>query len=223
MKIILLGPPGSGKGTQGDLVGKKYGFPKISTGDLLRQAVKEGTPLGKKAEVSMSQGGLVSDDIVIEMVRDRVLSSDCQKGYILDGFPRNIPQAHRLEEIDPERQEIVLDVCLSEPTLIDRLSSRRICSRCGAVFNLVIHNTKKRGICDECGAELIQRQDDRPEVIKERLRVYHENTEALVEYYKKKYVYHCINSEAKIEDVFKSICTILEKEIAKSREIETSQ
>ncbi len=223
MRVILLGPPGCGKGTQGELIEKKYGFPKISTGDLLRREVQERTPLGEKAEVKMSRGELVSDDIVIEMIKHRIFRPDCQRGYILDGFPRSVGQARRLEEIEGKRPEIVIDIHLSEKVLIARLAARRICSRCGAIYNLLALSPRKEGICDVCGSELIQRQDDKPEVIKERLKVYHEQTETLIDYYLRKKVYYRIEGEGKIEAIFKNIYSILDREIPKSREAEAAR
>lgn len=220
MRIILLGPPGSGKGTQGDLIEKKYGFPKISSGDLLRAAVQERTPLGKRAEAMMNRGELVSDDIVVEMIRERIAGIDCQNGYILDGFPRNIPQAQKLEEIDGKCQEIVFDIQLDIQTLVERISARRICPRCEAIYNLSIHRLKREGTCDVCGEGLIQRKDDTPDVIRERLRAYHEQTELLVDYYQKKKVFYEIDGSRKIETVFRDIQSILDKEIIKSRETE---
>lgn len=223
MKIILLGPPGSGKGTQGDLIQKKYGFPKISTGALLRKAVKERTLLGIKAEAFINRGELVSDDIVVRMVKERISFDDSQRGYVLDGFPRNIPQAQKLEELDANRSEIVLDLRLNEHTLIERLSSRWICTECQTIYNLLINKPVKAGICDACEGELAQREDDKSEVIKKRFKVYHEQTEPLVEYYKEKNVYYRINGEAKIDDVHREICAILDKKINKSGEAESIQ
>jgi len=219
MRIILLGPPGSGKGTQGDLIERKYGFPKISTGDLLRQAVKKNTPLGDKAEAAMNRGELVTDDVVVEMVAERVAKEDCKKGYVLDGFPRNVKQAHMLEELD-HPYEVVLDIRLNEKTLISRLSSRRICSRCGNIYNIVVKAPVKAEECDMCQGELIQRRDDEPDIIKERLRVYHQETEPIVQYYRKKDIYHQINGDRGIEHVFKDIQKILENEIKKYKQTE---
>lgn len=223
MRVILLGPPGGGKGTQGELIEKKYRFPKISTGDLLRREVQEKTTLGEMAKAEMNQGELVKDDIVIEMIKHKIFQPDCKRGYILDGFPRNVGQARRLEEIEEKRQEIVIDIHLSEQTLIKRLSARRICSSCGAIYNLLACNPRKEGTCDICGSELIQREDDVPEVIKERLKVYHEQTEALIDYYSRKKVYFRIDGEGKIETISKNIYSILDREIAKSRVMEAAR
>ncbi len=220
MRVILLGPPGCGKGTQGELIEKKYGFPKISTGDLLRREVQEKTTLGEMAKAEMNQGELVKNDIVIEMIKHKIFQPDCKRGYILDGFPRNLSQARRLEEIEEKHQEIVIDIHLSEQALIQRLSARKICSSCRAIYNLLARNPRKEETCDICGSELIQREDDVPEVIKERLKVYHEQTEALIDYYSRKKVYFRIDGEGKIETVSKDIYSILDREIAKSRVVE---
>jgi adenylate kinase len=220
MRIILLGPPGSGKGTQGDLIEQNYGFPKISTGDLLREAVQENTALGKRAEAAMSRGDLVSDEIVMEMIEARLSREDCQKGYTLDGFPRNINQARLLEGIADQQDEVVLDIRISEKIVIERLSSRRICSRCGNIYNLSIKAPVQPGVCDACSAELVQRQDDKPEVILERLNVYHQETEPLIAYYQEKANYHPIGGDGSIESVFQSIQSILKQELTKSNRSE---
>ncbi len=223
MRIILLGPPGSGKGTQAELIQEKYGFPKISSGDLLRLEVQEGTDLGKKAEKAMNRGELVSDEIVVEMIKKRIFLPDCKRGYVLDGFPRNIAQSHRLEEMAGKSPEIAIDICLSAQTLVSRLSSRRICSGCGAIYSSETHSPKKEGVCDLCRGALIQRKDDTAQVIKERLRVYEAQTKALIDYYRRKGVYQRIDGEGKIEAVFSRICSILDREIPKSREVEAAR
>lgn len=220
MRIILLGPPGSGKGTQGDLIEQKYNFPKISTGDLLREEVQEKTPLGKRAESAMNRGDLVSDEIVKQMVEARVSREDCQKGYILDGFPRNINQARLLEEIPFKLAEVVLDIRISEKKLIERLSSRRICSQCGNIYNLAVKAPAQPDVCDACDARLVQRQDDRPEVILERLRIYHRQTEPLIAYYRNKANYHPIEGDRSIESVFQNIQDVLKTELMKSNRSE---
>lgn len=214
MRIILLGPPGSGKGTQGDLIERKYGFPKISTGDLLREAVRQGTRLGKKAEVFMNQGQLVRDDIVVAMIKERINEANCDTGYVLDGFPRNIAQAQALEEIDRNSPEIVIDIRLDEEDLIARLQARRVCCRCQDIYNLQVRKPKRDGLCDDCGGSLIQREDDKPEVIKERLRVYHEKTEKLIDYYSRKNVHNTVDGQGGIEAVFERICAILDRKLA---------
>jgi adenylate kinase len=213
MRIILLGPPGSGKGTQGDLIEEKYGFPKISTGDLLRQAVQNGTSLGKEAETRMNQGVLVGDEIVFQMVEERIAKDDCKEGYIMDGFPRNLKQAQMLEKLRDSHWEMILDIHVSEKILVQRLSSRRVCSGCGKIFNLSLTPTDQPDTCDLCKASLIQRRDDKPEVIKKRLRVYHTETHPLIEYYQRRKIYHRIDGEQAIEAVFMDICSIIDSKI----------
>ena len=215
MKIILLGAPGSGKGTQGDLVTKKYGFPRISTGDLLREAVALGTPLGKEAEAIMERGDLVADDLVVKMVEERITKPVCAEGYILDGFPRTINQARKLENIDENHQEVVIEIYLPDQVVIDRLSTRRICSSCGTIYNLLDHTPEAENICNVCSVKIIRSDDDKPEVIQERLKVYHEQTEPLVDYYETKTNYFQINGEGTIEEIFARVCEVLDKAIGK--------
>lgn len=212
MRIILLGPPGSGKGTQGDLIAEKYGYPKYSSGDLLRQAVRESTPLGKEAAEVMKKGGLVDDEIVIELIKEKISGKESKQGYILDGFPRNINQAKKLESMTDTEREIVFDIQLREENIIERLSDRLICPECKAIYAGKDLKQKKNMKCEKCDLELIQRIDDKPEVIKERLRIYEEQTESLIDYYKKKKNYYPINGGRSIEQVFKDICSVLDKE-----------
>ena len=209
MRIVLLGPPGSGKGTQGDLVTRKYGFPRISTGDLLRAAVQAQTPIGLKAKAVMDSGELVRDDIVIALVKDRIYREDCVSGYILDGFPRTIAQAKALESMDAERPEIALDIRVDEESVVARLSSRRICRGCGAVFNL--NMSSGASACTDCGGDLIQRSDDRAEVIRERLRVYRQQTLPLINHYKEKGRYFAVDGAREIEAVFSAVADILDR------------
>ncbi len=223
MRIILFGPPGSGKGTQGNLLEKKYGFPKISTGDLLRSEVQDGTPLGKAAEATMIRGELVSDDLVIKMIKDRIFKSECERGYIMDGFPRNIVQAQKLEEIDPSREEMAIEIYLSDQTVLNRLGARRVCPNCDALYNLKNKPPKKDETCDVCEGKLILRDDDKSEVIKDRLKNYHEQTEALIEYYSRKKVYFRINGDETVESVFQNISSLLDKELARSQEAEITK
>ncbi|MFH2042933.1 MAG: adenylate kinase [Acidobacteriota bacterium] len=204
MRIILLGPPGSGKGTQGDLLGEHYGFPRISTGDLLRAEVGAGTPVGLEAKKAMDSGGLVDDDVVNEMIRRRIGRNDCGKGYILDGFPRTIPQAEQLNAINSKREEVVADIRVADERLVERLSARRVCS-CGAVFHAINRRPQIEDVCDACGGRLIRRGDDSPEVIRERLRVYHELTEPLIVFYRQKGNYFSVNGEADVQTVFAAI------------------
>lgn len=220
MRIIMLGPPGSGKGTQGDLIEKRYGFPKISTGDLLRLAVSESTALKKKAEAQMKRGGLVEDEIVLDIVKKRILNDDCRLGYVLDGFPRNISQAKKLEEMDGNRQEIVIEIHLPEEIIVQRLSARRICPQCAAVYNILNTKPKREGMCDACGSRLFHREDDQRKVIKERLRVYRQQTEPLIGYYQKKGSLQRVDGSREIEDVFQNISSLLETEMTKFKEQE---
>lgn len=214
MRIILFGPPGSGKGTQGELISSRYGTPKISTGDLLRQAVRQRTALGMKAEALMSQGKLVSDEIVSGLVRERISAPDTRRGYLLDGFPRNLAQVRILEAMDGERPELAIEVDADSPILIERLGSRRTCRSCGAVFNLLLKKPKVGGRCDVCGGELYQRADDRTEVIEQRLKVYREQTEKIRNHYQGKSVYHRVEGSGSVEKVFACISDILDREIA---------
>jgi adenylate kinase len=216
MKIILLGAPGSGKGTQGDLVTKTYGYPRISTGDLLREAVSLGTALGQEAKAIMERGDLTEDDLVIKMVEERITKPDCAGGYILDGFPRTINQARKLDSIDQNHREVVIEIYLPDQVVVDRLSARRICSNCGTIYNLLSNIPEAENVCDVCSGKLIRRDDDMPEVIQDRLKVYHEQTEPLVDYYKAKTNYYQINGEGIIEDIFARVREVLDKAIDKT-------
>ena len=211
MRMILLGPPGSGKGRSGEKIAETYGIPRFSTGDLLREAVSEGKELGRRAQAAMDRGELVSDDIVIGLIEEQIQKLDSERSYILDGFPRNISQAYALEKIDPERKDLALDILIDDDEVVERLSSRRICTDCGAVYNLNEQPPQSPKICDRCGGQLIQRDDDRPEVIKKRLGVYHEQTEKMISYYKDRGVYHKVDGSGDIDTVFKRIQTVLEK------------
>ncbi|MFB0565165.1 MAG: adenylate kinase [Candidatus Aminicenantaceae bacterium] len=218
MRIILIGPPGSGKGTQGKLIQKRYSFPKISTGDLLRQEVAERTSLGKKAEAQMRKGGLVDDEIVVELVKERIVKDDCRQGYVLDGFPRNILQAQKLEEMDRNRPGIVIEIHLPEEVIIERLLARRICSECGAIYNLFGTKPQEEGICSNCGGKLILREDDKPDVIRERMKVYYRQTEPLINYFKQKRMYRRVDGTGEIQAVFCVICSVIEEDMAKLKE-----
>jgi adenylate kinase len=222
MRIILFGPPGSGKGTQGDLIAGRYGYPKISTGDLLRSAVRARTALGKKAEGLMNQGKLVSDEIVEELVRERIAAPDTRHGYLLDGFPRNLAQVRILEAMDGGRPEVVIEVDVQSDILIERLQNRRTCRSCGAVFNLLLKKPKVEGRCDVCGGELYQRDDDRPEVIEKRLKVYKEESEKIKAHYKEKSVYRRVDGSGSEREVFARISEIMDRERA-GGEVEQGQ
>jgi len=210
MRVILFGPPGSGKGTQADLVERHYGFPKISTGDLLRRAVQDRTPLGIRAEEMMNRGELVADDIVNGLVRERIISPDAERGYVLDGFPRNLAQVHSLESMDGERSEVVIEIDVDRETLVERMQGRLTCRNCGAVTNRRLRKPRTEGRCDVCGGELYQRDDDRPEVISERLRVYRETTEKVRAHYQAKGVFHRVDGAASVDEVFGRIRAVLD-------------
>ncbi len=184
MIIVLLGLPGAGKGTQGELLSSKLGIKKVSTGDILREAVRKATPLGLQAKEAMDKGELVSDDIVIGIVKEELSGKNCRKGCIMDGFPRNLQQAKELERMKIKCKAVHIKV--PEEEVIKRLSSRRVCPNCGALYNLITNPPKKDEKCDICGENLIQREDDREEVIKERIKVYKESTEQLINYYRRK-------------------------------------
>ncbi len=220
MRLILLGPPGSGKGTQGDLIENKFGFPKISAGDLLRSAVKKGTPSGVKAKKSMDKGELVDDSIILEMIKKRIEEDDCRNGYTLDGFPRSVFQAELLDKVGPDQEETVIDIKIDDKIVVKRLSSRYICSGCGNIYNIRKEDPKDEKKCGRCGGKLVQREDDRPEVIKKRLAVYHNETEKLVHYYKKKGIYKAVNGEGPIAEVFQRICSLINKIYMQSQECE---
>lgn len=184
MKLVLLGPPGAGKGTQAGNLAKKYQIPAISTGHIIRTAIQEQTPTGKIAEGYIARGELVPDDTVVELVRHRLSEPDCENGYILDGFPRTLRQAEIMDEISIG-VDLVLDISVPDDKLVERLSGRRECKSCGATYHVVYNPPKTDGKCDECGEELVMRGDDVPEVIRKRLDVYHKQTEPLKEYYRK--------------------------------------
>lgn len=214
MNLILLGAPGAGKGTQAKFIAEKYGIPQISTGDMLREAVAKGTELGKIAKEFMSQGKLVPDEIVVGIVKERLKQKDCENGFILDGFPRTIAQAEALDEIMKEmgkRIDAVININVPEEEVVKRIVNRRICRRCGAIYHLLYDPPKKEGICDKCGGELYQRDDDRESVVRERFRVYRRNTEPLIEYYKKKGNLLNVDGSKSIEDVKEEILTMLEE------------
>ncbi len=209
MNLIFMGPPGAGKGTQAKLFAKTYGIPQISTGDILRQAVKEGTPLGKKAQIYLEKGELVPDEIMIGIIKDRLQEVDCQKGWLMDGFPRTIWQAVALDEILRQRGlhlDAVINIYLQEEELIRRVSGRRVCRNCGETFHVIFNPPLQEGVCDKCGGPLYQREDDKEETVRKRLEVYRARTKPLIEYYWEKSALISIDGGARtIEDVFKSI------------------
>lgn len=213
MKIIMLGAPGAGKGTHAKKITEKYGIPAISTGDIFRENIKNGTELGKKAKEYMDAGNLVPDELVCDLVVDRLKQDDCKEGYILDGFPRTIPQAEALTAAlakDNDAIDYALEIFLEDQAIIDRMSGRRVCKSCGATFHVVNIPPKKEGICDECEGELITRDDDVPETVKKRLNVYNEQTAPLIDYYKEQGILRVIDGSKGLDTCFKEICDILE-------------
>jgi len=212
MRIIMLGAPGAGKGTQAKRIAEKYGIPHVSTGDIFRANLKEGTELGLKAKVYMDQGGLVPDEITIGMLMDRIHQADCKNGYVLDGFPRTIPQAESLTKVLAENGENVdyaIDVDVPDENIINRMSGRRGCPKCGEGYHTVFHAPKKEGICDVCGSALTQRADDQPETVKKRLTVYHEQTQPLIQYYTKAGILKSVDGTQDMKKVFDDIVAIL--------------
>ncbi len=212
MRIIMLGAPGAGKGTQAKKIAAKYGIPHISTGDIFRANIKEGTELGKKAKTYMDQGLLVPDELVVDLVVDRLQQEDAQKGYVLDGFPRTIPQAESLDAALKNvgsKIDYAIDVDVPDENIINRMSGRRACVKCGATYHVVYAPTKVEGVCDACGDKLILRDDDKPETVKKRLNVYHEQTQPLIDYYTNAQVLKRVDGTQDMEDVFKAITAIL--------------
>lgn len=212
MKIIMLGAPGAGKGTQAKKIAEKYGIPHISTGDIFRTNIKNGTELGQKAKTYMDQGLLVPDELVVDLVVDRVKQDDCEKGYVLDGFPRTIPQAEALDkalETLGQKVDYAINVEVPDENIVNRMSGRRACVGCGATYHIVYAPTKTEDICDKCGSNLILRDDDKPETVKKRLDVYHDQTQPLIDYYTKAGILREVDGTIDIEDVFGEIVKIL--------------
>lgn len=212
MNIILMGLPGAGKGTQAERIVTAYQLPHISTGDMFRQAIKEGTDLGKQAKSFMDKGALVPDQVTIGIVRERLGQDDCKKGFMLDGFPRTVSQAEALDAIMSEQGktiDAVLNISVDPEQLIARLTGRRICSNCGATYHLIYNPPKKDGICDKCGGTLKQRADDSSETVRERLKVNLQQQQPLVSYYTKKQLLKEINGAQAIDHVFDEIVNVL--------------
>ena len=214
MKIIMLGAPGAGKGTQAKQIAAKYGIPHISTGDIFRANLKEGTPLGLKAKEYMDKGLLVPDELTLDLIMDRFSNDDCKNGYVLDGFPRTIPQAEALTkalEKNNDSIDYAIDVDVPDDNIVKRMSGRRACVSCGATYHVVFNPPKTEGKCDTCGAELIQRADDKPETVLNRLSVYHKQTQPLIDYYKSFGKLKTVDGTKEMEEVFADIVKILEK------------
>lgn len=212
MKIIMLGAPGAGKGTQAEKIAEKYQVPHISTGDIFRSNIKNGTELGKKAKTYMDQGLLVPDELVVDLVVDRLKQADCEKGCILDGFPRTIPQAEALDAAlkkDNDAVDFAIDIEVPDQAIIDRMSGRRACVNCGMTYHTQYMPPKTEGKCDKCGSDLILRDDDKPETVKKRLDVYHEQTQPLIDYYKKQGCLREVDGTKSMDEVASAIIGIL--------------
>ena len=212
MKIIMLGAPGAGKGTQAKMIAEKCGIPHISTGDIFRANIKNGTELGAKAKEYMDKGLLVPDELVCDLVVDRIQQADCEKGYILDGFPRTIPQAEALEaalNAIEQKLDYAIDIDVPDENIINRMSGRRACVGCGATYHVVFNPTKVEGKCDVCGESLILRDDDKPETVKKRLDVYHTQTQPLIDFYSARKVLVEVDGTQSMAKVFEDIMKIL--------------
>ena len=212
MKIIMLGAPGAGKGTQAKMIAKEYGIPHISTGDIFRANIKEGTELGKEAKTYMDKGQLVPDELTVKILLDRVAKDDCKNGYVLDGFPRTIPQAEVLEKALNElndKIDFAIDVNVPDENIVRRMGGRRACVKCGATYYIEHVPPKKEGICDVCGETLILRDDDKPETVLNRLKVYHDQTQPLIDFYNKRNVLKTVDGTVDMMDVFAAIKGIL--------------
>ena len=212
MKIIMLGAPGAGKGTQAKMIAKEYGIPHISTGDIFRANIKNNTELGKEAKTYMDAGQLVPDELTVKILLDRVAQDDCKNGYVLDGFPRTIPQAEVLDEALAkmgDQIDYAIDVDVPDENIVKRMGGRRACVTCGATYHIVHVPPKKEGICDNCGSKLILRDDDKPETVLNRLKVYHDQTQPLIDFYKKKGVMNAVDGTVDMMDVFAAIKKIL--------------
>ena len=212
MKIIMLGAPGAGKGTQAKMIAEKYGVPHISTGDIFRANIKNGTPLGMEAKRYMDQGMLVPDELTVKILLDRVAQDDCAGGYVLDGFPRTIPQAQVLDEAlnkMADKIDFAIDVDVPDENIVKRMSGRRACLSCGATYHVEHIPPKKEGICNHCGKELVLRDDDKPETVLNRLKVYHEQTQPLIDFYSQKGILRTVDGTKDMHDVFDAIVEIL--------------
>ena len=213
MKIIMLGAPGAGKGTQAKMIADKYKVPHISTGDIFRANIKNGTELGMEAKKYMDQGLLVPDELTVKILLDRVAGEDCKNGYVLDGFPRTIPQAEVLDKALTEigdQIDFAIDVDVPDDNIINRMSGRRACVACGSTYHIVYAPTKSSDVCDRCGDKLILRDDDKPETVLNRLTIYHDQTQPLIEFYSKKGILKTVDGTVDLNIVFQSIVNILD-------------
>ena len=212
MKIVMLGAPGAGKGTQAKMIAEKYSIPHISTGDIFRANIKNGTELGKKAKSFIDKGQLVPDELTLALIMDRFKEDDCKNGYVLDGFPRTIPQAEALDEAlkaNGEKVDFAIDIDVPDENIVRRMGGRRACVNCGATYHIVYSPTKVEGKCDKCGEELIVRDDDKPETVLSRLEVYHNQTQPLIDYYNEQGILKSVDGTIDMKDVFNEIVKIL--------------
>ena len=212
MKIIMLGAPGAGKGTQAKQIATKYEIPHISTGDIFRANLKNGTELGKKAKEYMDKGELVPDELTCDLVMDRIAQEDCQKGFVLDGFPRTIPQAEALTNAlnkIGQSMDYAIDVDVPDENIVNRMSGRRACLNCGATYHIVFNPTKVDGVCDACASQTVLREDDKPETVQKRLTVYHDQTQPLIDYYKEQNILKTVDGTKPMDEVFSDIVAIL--------------
>ena len=212
MKIVMLGAPGAGKGTQAKMIAEEYGIPHVSTGDIFRANVSKGTQLGVEAKKYMDQGLLVPDELTVKILLDRVAKEDCAGGYVLDGFPRTIPQAQVLDEaLDKlgEKLDYAIDVDVPDENIVRRMSGRRACLKCGATYHVEHIPPKKEGVCDDCGSELVLRDDDKAETVSTRLKIYHDQTQPLIDYYTQKGILKTVDGTMDMKDVFGAIKNIL--------------
>ncbi|MBR3811860.1 MAG: adenylate kinase [Agathobacter sp.] len=212
MKIIMLGAPGAGKGTQAKQIAAKYEIPHISTGDIFRANIKNGTELGKKAKEYMDQGALVPDELTCDLVMDRIAQDDCERGFVLDGFPRTIPQAEALTNAlnkIGQSMDYAIDVDVPDENIVNRMGGRRACLNCGATYHIVFNPTKVEGVCDACGSQTVLRDDDKPETVLKRLSVYHDQTQPLINYYRESNILKTVDGTKPLEEVFSDIVAIL--------------
>ena len=212
IRLILLGAPGAGKGTQAEKISAEFNIPAISTGAIIREAIAAGTEMGKSAKSYIERGALVPDEVVIGIIKDRLAESDCEGGFILDGFPRTVPQAAALDEMGVSITDVI-SIEVSDERIIERMGGRRVCKKCGATYHITVHPTKTPGICDSCGSEVVIRKDDAVETVRNRLKIYHETTEVLKSYYAKQDKLALVEGNQPIEDAYHDILRVLGEKV----------